>query len=658
MRNMLGEASSPYLQQHKDNPVHWQVWGPAALAAASARDVPILLSIGYAACHWCHVMAHESFEDPAVAALMNENFVNIKVDREERPDIDQIFMTALQAMGEQGGWPLTMVLTPAGDAFWGGTYFPPEPRFGRPSFSQVLTALAQAWTADKDKIGTTVVSMNRALETNFSTRPGAAPGPDVLDRIRAQTLQGVDWAQGGLGTAPKFPNVPVFLFLWQEYFRTGDVQCEAAVEQLVAAMCKGGIYDHLGGGFSRYATDSNWLIPHFEKMLYDNALILELLALAAARTNNPLVAARARETVAWLVRDMRAEGAFAASEDADSEGVEGKFYVWTAAEIEDALGADAAFFAKHYDIPAQGNWEHKIILERISPLQDDATEIDLASCRALLLQRRAARIRPGRDDKILADWNALTVSALARASAVFAEPGWLTEAAAAFDFLLDHLGGADGRIAHAYRDGKISAAGLLDDQAAMIRAALALFEATGAPSRLLQAEAILTATETYFSDGAGAFFMAANDATDVPGPRSRVISDGPTPSGIGMMAGNYARLYHLTGAPKYRAAADAVLASYGGRPELLAGSPTLLAAADFLENAACVVIIGGDPILLQTALAVPDPAVVVLQIGARQILSADHPAYSKDTAGAFVCRGGVCALPVTTAAELAALCAR
>ncbi len=648
MRNMLAEASSPYLQQHKHNPVHWQVWGPEALALAAAADKPILLSIGYAACHWCHVMAHESFEDERVAALMNAHFINIKVDREERPEIDQIYMTALQAMGEQGGWPLTMVLTPDGSPFWGGTYFPPEPRFGRPSFTQVLQALAQAWATDKPRIGETIAAMNRALAANAAARPGDAPGPAVLDDVRARLLRGMDWRRGGMGSAPKFPNAPSFRFLWQEFFRIGDAQAARAVDLLLTCMSQGGIYDHLGGGYARYATDADWLIPHFEKMLYDNALILDLLALVYAKTGNPLYAARARETVAWLLRDMREEGAFAASEDADSEGVEGKFYVWELAEITAVLGDETAFFRTHYDLPAHGNWEERIILERRTSPGDAVAEARLAACRAALLAVRSRRVRPGRDDKILTDWNALMIAALARASAVFDEPAWLAEAQSAFGFLLRRLGRADGRVAHAYRAGEISAAGLLEDQAGMIRAALALYEATGDAERLEQGLRILEAAEAFFSDGAGAFYMAASDAQDVPGPRARAVTDGPTPSGIGLMAENYARLYHLTGDPSHRAKAQAVLAAYGGQPEALAASPVLLAAADTLENASCVVVTGGATTLARGALAAPDPALVVLQIVDTAGLPAAHPAYSKGNApAAFICRGGVCGLPVT-----------
>jgi uncharacterized protein YyaL (SSP411 family) len=652
MVNRLAQASSPYLLQHKDNPVHWQVWGDAALAQAQAAQKPILLSIGYAACHWCHVMAHESFEDEAVAALMNRDYVCIKVDREERPDIDHVYMNALHAMGEQGGWPLTMVLTPDGEPFWGGTYFPPTPRYGRPSFTQVLTAIAAAWATDREKIAQSTAAMTRALAANAAARPGDAPGPAVLAAARDRLLANIDWQRGGFAGAPKFPNTPSFRFLWQEGFRSGSAPAAAAVTLLLTRMAQGGIYDHLGGGFARYATDAGWLIPHFEKMLYDNALILELLAYAGAA--DPLFAARARETVAWLTRDMTAEGAFAASEDADSEGVEGKFYVWTLDEITEILGAETEFFAAHYDLPAHGNWEDRIILERKTALGLD--EARLAAARDRLRARRSTRIRPGRDDKILCDWNALLVSALVKASFVFDEPGWLDLAIATFATLEAAFAQPEGRLAHAMRGGRISAQGLLEDQAAMLNAALSLYEATFAAPYLVRAEALAIIARAQFGDGAGAYFMTAADAQDVPGPRMRAVTDGPTPSGTGLMAQGLARLYHLTGADDYRAQAQAVLAAYGGRPELLSGSPTLLAAADLLENAACVVLAGPDvQALHRAAMAAPDPAVVVLRAGAG--IGRAHPAYGKtaDTPAAFVCRNQSCALPVGTAAALHAL---
>ena len=650
MQNRLKDSSSPYLLQHRDNPVHWHMWGEEAFAEAKMRNVPVLLSIGYASCHWCHVMAHESFENEQVAALMNERFVSIKVDREERPDIDQTYMTALHAMGQQGGWPLTMVLTPDGTPFWGGTYFPPTPRFGRPSFSQVLVALSDAWKDDQPRIGRSVETIKNALAKAAAAKPGDAPGPEVLEAARAAFLRGVDWQHGGLSGAPKFPNIPVFRFLWHEYFRGGDKNCSQALHLLLERMSQGGIYDHLGGGYARYATDDAWLVPHFEKMLYDNALILEMLAFAQADKPLPLYEARARETVEWLTRDMSAEGAFAASEDADSEGEEGKFYVWSRAEILKILDADAVFFERFYPLPEHGNWEGKIILERRAPFGPD--EVRLASCRAKLLAERNSRVRPGRDDKILTDWNALTIVALVKAGCIFNQPGWVAMAAKVFGVLVETMGQADGRVAHAMRHGKVSAAGLLEDQAGMIRAALTLYQATGTESYLKRAKVILAATETHFGDDLGAFYMSADDAVDVYAPRGRSVQDGPAPSGIGLMAENYAVLFHLTGQDEYRAKAEALLAAFGGRAQALTGSPILLTAVDLLADSACVVVTGEAEDLAQAALAVSDPAVLVLRGGAE--IDAAHPAYAKpkDARAAYVCRGNVCNLPATDTENL------
>jgi len=670
--NLLHRETSPYLLQHADNPVHWRGWGPEALAEARRTNRPIMLSIGYAACHWCHVMAHESFEDPATAAEMNALFVNIKVDREERPDIDHLYMSALHALGEQGGWPLTMFLTPDGDPFWGGTYFPPEPRWGRPSFRQVLHGVAEAFHSQHDAIGRNVAALRGTLAAASAARPGEAIGPDTLDQAADTLLRMTDTVRGGMRGAPKFPNPPIFRFLWQNAFRTGAEGGRDAVFLLLRRMSAGGIYDHLGGGYARYATDAEWLVPHFEKMLYDNGQILDLLALAHAHTPDPLFAARAAETVDWLIRDMTAaeragRAAFAASEDADSEGVEGKFYVWTAAEIDRLLGADAASFKAAYDVTDAGNWEGHTILQRVTPPGTDAEEAALARARATLLAARAHRIRPGRDDKVLADWNALAITALCRAAVVFGRPDWLVLAATVFDFLRTELVAPDGRIQHAWRLGRVTAAGLLDDQAGMARAALALFEATGEPGRLAQARDLVEAADRWFADAGGSYFLTASDAADVPfGPegRPRTPADNATPAGNGVMADVLARLYHLTGEPSWRARADAVLTAFSGLEENLSAAPTLLAAADLLENAATVVVAGpatdpGAAALLAAALAAPDPAICVLRATTPDAVPPGHPAHGKtatdSSAAAYLCRAGVCGLPITDAAVLANL---
>ncbi|MDE2581135.1 MAG: thioredoxin domain-containing protein [Rhodospirillales bacterium] len=665
--NLLRFETSPYLLQHAENPVHWRPWGAAALEAARSANKPILLSIGYAACHWCHVMAHESFENADTAAAMNAHFVNIKVDREERPDIDHLYMSALHAMGEQGGWPLTMFLAPDGTPFWGGTYFPPEPRWGKPSFRQVLQGVAKTWAAGDDMIAHNTQALRRALSRLAAVpEPGDLPGPGLLDAAAAALLRLNDPEQGGLRGAPKFPNAPIFRFLWQDAFRTGRPEGRDALHLMLVRMSHGGIYDHLGGGYARYATDAVWLVPHFEKMLYDNAQLLDLLALAHADRPDPLYAARAAETVGWMCRDMDAGGAFAASEDADSEGEEGRFYVWDEASVDTLLGADAPAFKTAYDVTAAGNWEGKTILRRVTALDDAANEAVLARARATLFAARAQRVRPGRDDKVLADWNGLAIAALARAAAVFDRPEWLARAETAFDTVLHKLGGADGRVAHACRLGRVTAAGLLDDQAAMARAALALHQATGAPARLDQAIHLAEAAVMWFTDSAGGMFITAADAADVPLARPRSAADNAVPSGAGMLAEVFARLFHLTGAGVWRTRAEALARAFLTHREQAAGMPGLLAAADLLEEAATVVVTGpadhrAARSLVATALAAPDPAVVVLRAAGQDALPPEHPAAGKAPgaagASAYVCRRGVCGLPIDDPAALAAVLA-
>jgi hypothetical protein len=665
--NLLRRETSPYLLQHADNPVHWRPWGAAALGEAAEADKPIMLSIGYAACHWCHVMAHESFEDPDTAALMNTLFVNIKVDREERPDIDHLYMSALHALGEQGGWPLTMFLAPDGSPFWGGTYFPPEPRWGRPSFRQVLQGVAAAYREGDKMVAQNTGALRRYLQSQAQAQTGDLPGPAHLDAVANAYLRLNDAEHGGLKGAPKFPNPPIFRFLWQNAFRTGDPAGQDALHLMLQRMSQGGIYDHLGGGFSRYSTDATWLVPHFEKMLYDNAQLLDLLALAHAHRPSPLYAARAAETVAWVTRDMTAErvdgrAAFAASEDADSEGEEGKFYVWTEAEIDALLGAGAPAFKRAYDVTPDGNWEGHTILRRVTAEGSPDEAAALTRARAVLFAAREQRVRPGRDDKVLADWNGLAIAALARAAAVFDEPDWLARAEEAFDFVLTQMGAPDGRVQHVWRLGRVTAAGLLDDQAAMARAALSLFEASGDAVRLAQAERLVHGAEEKFADGHGGFYTTADDAADVPLARPRTAADNATPSGAGVIAEVFARLFHLTGDAAWRSHAEAALRAFSD-PEHISGMPGVLSAADMLEEAATVVI-AGDPAdpraqsLTATALCAADPAVVVLRAPRPDVLPAGHPAHGKGTVAgspaAYVCRRNVCGLPVTGTESLRA----
>jgi uncharacterized protein YyaL (SSP411 family) len=661
--NRLAGSTSPYLLQHAGNPVHWRPWGPEALAEAKNRDRPILLSVGYAACHWCHVMAHESFEDPSVAARMNDLFVNVKVDREERPDVDALYMSALHAMGEQGGWPMTMFLAPDGAPFFGGTYWPPAPRWGRPSFSQVLNAVDAAWRDKRAELGEQSANLISHLAEQAAPPAGGDLAPADLARAAEALTRILDPVNGGLSGAPKFPNAPIFRFLWSESFRAHMPALRGAVRALLDALSGGGIYDHLGGGFARYSTDAEWRVPHFEKMLYDNAQILELLALAHADIPTPVYAERARETVGWLTREMGVGDAFAASLDADSEGEEGRFYVWTADEIEGILGVDAAEFSACYDVRPGGNWEGSNVLRRLAPRGDAAMEARLAASRAQLLAEREKRTRPGRDDKILADWNGLMIAALARASAVFDAPAFLAAAEAAFAFVVENLRDANGGLLHAWRDGRAGAAGLLDDYAAMARAALSLFEATGTPAYLARAEAWADSALEQFSDSDGGFFMSAADGDRLI-VRPRPPHDGATPSGASLIVEVFARLHHVGLEPRWRAAAERAARRHAGTESARVQSPLLLAAIDLIERGGEVVVEGrrDDPraiALAHVALAAADPTIVTLRLdpalwpdgapGGRRRLPA-HPA-------AMLCRGHACSLPVADVAGLLGLLA-
>jgi uncharacterized protein YyaL (SSP411 family) len=658
--NRLGRESSPYLLQHKHNPVDWWPWGPEALAEAKRSNKPILLSVGYAACHWCHVMAHESFEDDAVAAVMNELFVNIKVDREERPDVDQIYMSALHMLGEQGGWPLTMFLTPASEPFWGGTYFPKTARYGRPAFADVLREVARLFREQPSRIE----HNRRALMERLAER--ARPQGEVviarsdLDTLAQRIAAVIDPVHGGLKGAPKFPQAALFELLWRAGQRTGETRYFGLVELTLERICNGGIYDHLGGGFSRYSVDERWLVPHFEKMLYDNAQLLELLALAFARSHTSWFRHRARQTVEWLAREMTtAEGAFCASLDADSEGEEGKFYVWSLAEIEQALGpADAAFFARHYDVTAEGNFEGHNILNRLKDRQasEPAGEARLAELRARLLAIRDQRVRPGLDDKILADWNGLMIAALVNAGILFDEPSWIAMAARAFGFIAGTMTRGD-RLGHSWRDGKLIFPGLAPDFAAMIRAALALYEATADRAYLDRALAWQRAFDGHYGDPAG-YFLTADDAEGLV-VRPAPTHDEATPNHNALAAQNLVRLAVLAGHDGWRAAADRLFDGVLPRAFAnLVAHAALLNALDFRLRAAEIVVTGENAgPLAAAALKLPFLDRIVLRALFADALTPSHPARAKLAAhagpAAFVCLGERCSLPVTEPQKLA-----
>ena len=659
--NRLAQATSPYLLQHKHNPVDWWTWGPEALGEAKRTSKPILLSVGYAACHWCHVMAHESFEDEATARVMNELFVNIKVDREERPDIDQIYMNALHLLGEQGGWPLTMFLTSKGEPVWGGTYFPKESRFGRPAFVDVLREVARLFQEEPNRIEQNRSALLSRLAEKARPAGKVTIGLKELDAASMQVGNMFDPVNGGLRGAPKFPQPAILEMLWRAGLRTNDARFFETVEHTLARMSEGGIYDHLGGGFSRYSVDERWLVPHFEKMLYDNAQLLELLSLAWQRSNNPLFAQRARETVTWLGREMTtADGAFSASLDADSEGEEGKFYVWSHDEVIETLGKpDGDYFARHYDVTPGGNFEGHSILNRLAGLEHTADEEKrLTQLRAKLLAARDARIRPGLDDKVLADWNGLMIAALVNSALILDEPDWLAMARRAFDFIARMMT-KGGRLGHSWREGKLLFPGLASDFATMIRAALSLYEATGEPRYFEQAIAWQNSFDKHYADAeAGTYYLSSDDADDLV-MRPHSTQDDATPNPNSVAAQNLVRLAVLSGNDKWQAQADRLIETIlSGAERNLFGHVALLNALDLRLRAAEIVVTGPDAArLAKTALKLPYLDRVVLRASSPGDLPPAHPAQKRLKAApgsaAFVCVGERCSLPVTDAAQIA-----
>ncbi|HLH11447.1 MAG TPA: thioredoxin domain-containing protein [Methylovirgula sp.] len=668
--NELTHAASPYLLQHATNPVHWRMWGPAALQEAQEKDKPILLSVGYAACHWCHVMAHESFEDPDIAAVMNELFVNIKVDREERPDIDHIYMSALHAFGERGGWPMTMFLTPTGEAFWGGTYFPKHEQYGRPAFVDVLRSVARAYRADPGRITSNAKIIRDAL-----AQVGSAGGDPLrlatVDTLAAQLVGHIDPVNGGLRGAPKFPNPPILELLWRAGTRLDQPSYLELVELTLTRMARGGIYDHLGGGFSRYSVDERWLVPHFEKMLYDNAQILELLALCAQRTGNDLLRLRARETIAWLEREMM-DGAFCASLDADSEGEEGKFYTWTWSELVALLGEeDASYFAQFYGVTPQGNWHEggpgaNILNQLDAKAPSAADEARLAPLKAKLLAARQKRIPPARDDKILADWNGLMIAALVHAGTALNEPRWIALAARAYHVLVEKLDYTDAagarRLAHGARAGIAVRPGFALDHAAMMRAALALHEVRDLSGAELSAHDYLADTiawaraiEAHHIDSSGLVTMSADDASDVI-LRLAPTHDDAIPNAHSIYLDALVRLAAASGDETWLARADSLFATLAGVVRANpVGHAGILNALDLRLRGLEIVVTGpARQALYETALSIPFDERIVVSREKLDDIPPTHPAAGQKTDGAtaFVCSAGTCSLPVHDPAAL------
>ncbi|WP_236573093.1 thioredoxin domain-containing protein [Nocardia caishijiensis] len=676
--NRLGSATSPYLRQHADNPVHWREWDADALAEAAARDVPILLSVGYASCHWCHVMAHESFEDVATAEQMNADFVCVKVDREERPDLDAVYMAATVAMTGQGGWPMTCFLTPDGAPFYCGTYYPKQPRGGMPSFTQLLTAITETWRNRRDEVDKAADQVTEALRAQATGLPDGeiALTAALLDKAVLAVAADEDREHGGFGGAPKFPPSAMLEGLLRHWERTGDQAVFDVVERAAEAMARGGIYDQLRGGFARYAVDANWLVPHFEKMLYDNALLLRAYAHLARRTPaTPLESLPhrvSRETVEFLLADLgTAEGGFASALDADTQleaggpGVEGATYVWTPAELVGELGPlDGMWAADAFGVTTAGNFEQGTsVLTRRSDPVDAEQSARFDRLRTQLFEIRARRPQPARDDKVVTAWNGMVITALAEAGAALEEPSWVAAAVRCARFLLDvHL--VDGRLRRASLDGVVGAPpAVLEDYAWLTTGLLALYQATGEPDWLAAAQVILDSAIEHFADPdrPGSWFDTADDAeTLVTRPRDPI--DGATPSGTSALAEallTSAAVADPDRAVRYRELADHTLARGAlllDRAPRTAGH--WLAVAEAAVRGPFQVAIAATEktsatmeLLAAARTAAPGGSIVLAAPPDAAPLLTDRPLVDGHPA-AYVCRGSICDLPVTDPADL------
>jgi uncharacterized protein YyaL (SSP411 family) len=670
--NRLAQETSAYLRQHMHNPVDWHPWGPEALDRARREQRPLLVSIGYSACHWCHVMEHESFEDEETAALMNRLFVCIKVDREERPDVDQLYMDTVTGLSGHGGWPLTVFCLPDGRPFYGGTYYPPEPRHGMPSFRQVLLGVDQDWRERADEVIASAEQITRALGARPSGAAGTPPGAHTLERAGLRLLQRADPGHGGFGGAPKFPTPTSLDALLAAADVLPERKAREAVDHVVLScreMSRGGLYDHLGGGFHRYTVDAHWCVPHFEKMLYDEAQLLRTYVETWRRTGgeDDDLLWPVRETVDFLAREMRAEdGGWFASQDADSEGEEGRFYVWTPAEIEAELGERAAEFCEAYSVSERGNFEHGR-----SVLHDRARRprAELADERARLLRARERRVRPGTDRKRVVAWNALTLSGLARAGSLLGEPAWLEEAARAADFLLARARDGEGRLLRVIDGERAHVTGFLDDHATLLEALLDLQRA-GAGDRFAEAAAGIAdaLVDRFFDPEQGDLFLTPSDGEPLA-QRPRSDHDGATPHSTGLAVLSLLRAASLMGGKAWREVAERTLASHAFPLERAPEAyPTLSRAARVAERGLSVAVVIGEPAqdgtlaLAASArrLLAPEDAVLVHAPGAPPPARIDpfwlqgrEPQEGRPTA--YLCRGTTCSLPVTDPAELAPL---
>ncbi|GAB7068731.1 thioredoxin domain-containing protein [Mycobacterium hodleri] len=652
--NALGVATSPYLRQHADNPVHWQQWSADALAEAAARDVPILLSIGYAACHWCHVMAHESFADDEVAVAMNADFVCVKVDREERPDLDAVYMTATVALTGQGGWPMTCFLTPDGRPFFCGTYYP------KAGFLQLLAAVADTWRSRRAEVEQASDDIAGELAAMASGLPGGGPAlePAVCDRAVAGVLADEDVARGGFGGAPKFPPSALLEALLRNVERTGDAGVLATVERTLGAMARGGIYDQLAGGFARYSVDASWVVPHFEKMLYDNALLLRVYAHWARRSGETLARKIADETASFIVRDLGEGGMFTSSLDADADGVEGLTYAWTPAQLREVLGDDDGDWAATlFGVTEGGTFENGT---SVLQLRDDPDSLSrFVRARTMLLAARLGRPQPARDDKVVTAWNGFAITALTEASVALDRPEFLDAATQCARSIVD-LHVVDGRLRRASLGGRVGdSAAILEDHAGLATGLLVLFQSTGDPEWLVAATGLLDVALDHFADPdrEGRWFDTADDAERLMVRPSDPL-DGATPSGASLITEALQLAAHLTGSERYASAAHASLAA---ATTILAKLPRSgghwLAVAEAAVRGPLQIAVACDPLdsaLLDDArrLAPGGAMVVGGAVDSSELLRGRDRIGGRDAA--YVCRGHVCDLPVTTAEDLAA----
>ncbi|MGZ4607819.1 MAG: thioredoxin domain-containing protein [Blastococcus sp.] len=660
MPNRLAGATSPYLLQHADNPVDWQEWGPDAFAEARRRDVPVLVSVGYAACHWCHVMAHESFEDGATAAQMNENFVCVKVDREERPDVDSVYMTATQAMTGQGGWPMTVFTTADGEPFYCGTYFPPRPAHGMPAFRQVLAAVADAWATRREELEKAGTSIVAGISARMDLGDPAPLSAELLDGAVVALAGSYDATAGGFGGAPKFPPSMLLEFLLRVHARSGDATALRMARGTLEAMARGGIYDQLAGGFSRYSVDARWVVPHFEKMLYDNALLLRVYLHLWRATGDGWARRIADETAAFLIRDLGTpEGGFASALDADTDGVEGLTYVWTPDQLIEVLGPDdGRWAADAFEVTDRGTFEHGT--STLQWLYDSDDPVRLASVREGLLAARAQRPQPARDDKVVTAWNGLAIAALAEHGVLTGDDASLTAARRAAD-LLATTHWVDGRLRRASRDGVVGRhAGVLEDYGDLAEGLLALHQATGEGRWLELAGRLLDVVTEQFVDAAGWHDTAADAEALVTRPYDP--TDGPTPAGVAAAAGAAVTYSALAGSPRHRELGESAL---GSLARLVARAPRAAGWAAAVGEALLAgpfeVAVSGPAGPERAALAAaargatsPGAVVVVGEPDAPGVpLLADRPLVG-GRAAAYVCQGFVCSAPVTDVSALSA----